>query len=232
MQPCSHLHVVCGCFCNALPQQNWIVSAESKIHLPGGVTVGSWTECIWWLPNQTIKFPFCSVATRTWSGHQDLFPPFKAMDKMYHPVPSCRDPLHLLPQAQLNDAVERGIQRSELGRPPRSHSWLSIGISASCGQWNMSENCATGSLSVTWPPPACIPLQSARPRPGPAAQCLVPTMEDTPGPGLQVKCLSHTSHWTMLPVCGAYAVCARLSTTFCKEQLLILLAGVLAPLWK
>ena len=106
----SHLHVVYGCFCNALPQQNWTVSAESENHHPGGVTVGSWTECIWWLPNQTIKFPFCSVANRTRSGHQDLFPRFKAIDKMYHPVPACRDPLHLLPQAQPDDAGERGIQ--------------------------------------------------------------------------------------------------------------------------
>ena len=49
---------------------------------------------------------------------ENLFPRFKAMDEMYHPVPSYRDPLHLLPQVQLNDAVERVIQGSELGRTP------------------------------------------------------------------------------------------------------------------
>lgn len=40
---------------------------------------------------------------------------------------------------------------------PKSHSWLGTGISASRGQWTISENCATGSLSVSWAPPACIP---------------------------------------------------------------------------
>ena len=56
----------------------------------------------------------------TVSGQQDLFPWFKAVDKMYHLAPSYGDPLHLLPQAQLNDTVEMGTQRPEPGGPPNS----------------------------------------------------------------------------------------------------------------
>lgn len=54
------------------------------------------------------------------SGQQDLFPWFKAVDKMYHLASSYGDPLHLLPQGQLNDTVEMGTQRPEPGGPPNS----------------------------------------------------------------------------------------------------------------
>lgn len=93
----------------------------------------------------------------------------------------------------------------------------------------MSGNSLAGSLSVS--PSTCLrPLQSVSPRPRPVAQRLVPTMEDTPDPDLQARCLSHASCRTVLPVCRPYALCASFSSIFCKEQLLILLAGGLAPL--
>lgn len=186
-------------FCNALPSQNWTVSAKSKNHHPGGVTVGSWTECI----GDSLTRPSGSpsalwptglgVATRTCSHG------FKAMDEMYHPVPAWRDPLHLLPTSPTRWCRRERIQA---GQAPKSHSWLGTGISASRGQWTISENCATGSLSVSWAHLPASPLQSVHPRPSLAAQCLVPTV-DAPGPGLQAKCLSHASHWTLLPICGA-----------------------------
>lgn len=60
--------------------------------------------------------------------------------------------------------------------------WLSLWISPSRGQWNVSGNSVAGSLPISLP--ACIPCIQAHPRPCPAAQRPDPAMEGTPGSGL------------------------------------------------
>lgn len=147
---------------------------------------------------------------------------------MYRPSPFHRDTLHTPPQPQLNDAVEMGRQRPELGGPPCPQqvlSWLSVRfplptVSGMCG------NSVAGSLPKS-PPLLPALLQSAHLRLHLAARSLVPA---TPGSGLQTTHLSCTSYWSALLACRPRALCVGPSRAFWKVQLLILLAGVLSSL--
>lgn len=147
---------------------------------------------------------------------------------MYRLSPFHRDTLHIPAQPLLNDAVEMGRQRPELGGPPCPQhilSWLSVRFPLPTVR-GMCGNSVAGSLPKS-PPLLPAPLQSTHFRPYLAARSLVPV---TPGSGLQTTHLSHTGYWSALLACRPHALCVGPSRAFWKVQLLILLAGVLSSL--
>lgn len=91
---------------------------------------------------------------------------------------------------------------TELGRPPNPTADSAQEFPLPMVSGLSLRTVQQGHFLSPGPHLPASPLQSVHPRPSLAAQCLVPTV-DAPGPGLQAKCLSHTSHWTLLPICGA-----------------------------